>query len=813
MTDIPPTAGTRRAFWTIALLSAALLAFQVLLTRVCALRLHFHFGFLIISNSLLGIGAAGSLLALFEARWRRDPAVWIWGFSVGFLLSLPLCWMYLLTAQIPETLHFGTLAEIGQFALFNFACTVPFFFGGTAVGLILSANAVRVHSVYAADLFGAGLGCLLCPILLWPVGAGGCLMVCVLLAVLAAACAVVPQVGIGSRLTLALAALVALFWMPRFDRDFPVPGKVLLDVTRDYNVVTYGRPIYSQWSANSRIDVLLIPQDKIHLLQARGDKALAMPLPKQGWIAQDGDAGTFLSDFSGEPDKREVLRHTTYFASLQLKQGTAPKVLVIGVGGATDLWAAKLSDASLIRGIELNQAVLDVHTGVGKAFSRDLLADPRVELVCDEGRSALARERQQFDIIQLTGIDTWTALTSGAYVLAENYLYTVEACRQMYDKLTADGVLQIARMAAEAETTRLLSNLYAALPAAQQPAFEQSVAAFGTRDGLITVLLKKSPFREGEVAQLERWADDNGIQKVVLPGRDCQNRIQPFVTCSDKQAFIDSYPLNVSPTTDDQPYFFSFLRWGDVDTARQWIDKPTQVVQGNPLFLWGQLLGSSLAALLLIVLPLLFRRGTTTRSRRGAGSFLVYFAGLGIGFIAVEVALIQKFTLLLGQPLYSIVVTLFALLIATGCGSFLSQRLLAQRPQLARLVPVAILLLLLLVAFGSRVVVDACIGLPLFWRALATVLVTAPVGVLLGVPFAHGIDVVQRLNPSFVPWAWAVNGSTTVVGSILTVILSMNFGFSAVLLIAGGVYLVAFAAIDRLARAATSPAAAAAAAA
>ena len=140
MTELPSPSALRRSWLTIALLAGALLVFQVLLTRVCALRLHFHFGFLIISNSLLGIGASGSLLALLDKKWRKDPQQWIWGFSLAFVLSLPLSWLYLLTAVIPETLTFESGQETLQFAGFNLACAVPFFFGGTAIGLLLSSS-------------------------------------------------------------------------------------------------------------------------------------------------------------------------------------------------------------------------------------------------------------------------------------------------------------------------------------------------------------------------------------------------------------------------------------------------------------------------------------------------------------------------------------------------------------------------------------------------------------------------------------------------------------------------------------------------
>ena len=182
-----------------------------------------------------------------------------------------------------------------------------------------------------------------------------------------------------------------------------------------------------------------------------------------------------------------------------------------------------------------------------------------------------------------------------------------------------------------------------------------------------------------------------------------------------------------------------------------------------------------------------------------AGRFLVYFSGIGVGFIFIEIAMMQKLTLLLGQPLYSIVVTLFAILVSTGVGAACSGRFLAA-PRRARRLPLAILLLVALVAYGSPLLVHGCIGWPLWARAAVVAAAIAPIGFLLGMPFAHGIKVVERTNPSFVPWAWAVNGSTTVIGSIATVILSMNFGFAAVLVASAAVYLVAFATLAGIER-------------
>ncbi len=801
-------------FVGIAVLSASLLAFQVLLTRLCALRLAFHFGFLIISNSLLGIGASGSVLTLLEGRWRRNPEAWIFGAALLYVVSLGTTWAFARAMPVPEMLTFGwsgpELAQFAQFAVFNLGLAVPFFFGGGAVGLILSAYAHRVNTVYASDLLGAGLGCLLCPLLLWPFGAGGCLCAVAALGLLACASVAPPRLRRFAAAAAVAGAAGLLALLPSFDAMFPVPGKKFLQVTRAQGMAIDADKDYSRWSANSRIDVIQSPFPHWYAFSlGKNDRAFALDpanrarLGAQKWIMQDGDAGTFVTDYTHSELGPDYLGRTLYALSATVKLGTAPRVFVIGVGGGPDLWAHKLTGAAHVKGIELNRGVIDVHHTVAKEFSRGLLEDPNIEIVCDEGRSALMRDPERYDIVQMTGIDTWTSLASGAYVLAENYLYTVEAVRLMYEHLRDGGLLQITRMGAEPEKLRLLVNVMQAFREMGVPDIAPSVAVITAPiDELTAVVVKKGAFTEAEVASLEAFADRAGHYKTYLPRRTLDgNVVEYFVKLAPdaKDAFIRDFERRITPTTDDQPYFFNFTRWDKPPAeAKKWLADKVEVSQGNPLFLWGQLGFSTIVAFLLIVVPLWFRQRAA--SGRHAGRFFVYFAGIGVGFIFLEIALIQKLTLLLGQPLYSIVVTLLAILICTGLGSFASGAWLARGIGRARLIPIGIAAVTLaIVAFGTDIV-NAAIGGALPVRATVAALVVAPLAFLLGMPFAHGIGILRRVDPSFVPWAWAVNGAATVVGSVATVIVSMNFGFHAVLVCAAAIYVVAFAVVDKLSR-------------
>jgi hypothetical protein len=353
------------------------------------------------------------------------------------------------------------------------------------------------------------------------------------------------------------------------------------------------------------------------------------------------------------------------------------------------------------------------------------------------------------------------------------------------------------------EALRLLSNAQAALDAVGAGDLRDSVICFKTGI-LFSMLLKKGSFTAEEIDKAKRFAHDAGIRIVYMPqpGADRQRELKQqnlpaqFIVSEYKEHFIRSFPRDISPTTDDRPYFFNYTKWGSLAEARKYVAEPTSVSQGNPIFLLGQLALSTLLAVTLIMLPLALSRRAHV-DRRHAARFLVYFLGLGAGFIAIEIALIQKLTLFLGHPLYSITVTLFCILIFTGAGSLLSRRWFEEDRKLEWLVPAGLVLSLGLFILVFPKIVTACIGLPLLLRALITALSLAPTAFLLGVPFAYGIRLLVKMNPSLIPWAWAVNGGFSVVGSVLTVVVSMNLGFTAVLIGALGVYAVAFAALPR----------------
>ncbi len=788
---------TRTRAGAIALIAASTLIFEVLLTRVSALRLDFHYSYLVVANALLGVGLAGALLYVLKDRIQAAEDRWLRGLVGIYALSLPLAYAFMLTYPVPYDVRVSTGERLLSFLAFNLGAAVPMFFGGASIGLILMARAASVHRLYAADLFGAAAGCAVCPLLLWMSGAGGALACAVALALAALAASSLK----GPRHLAALGAggaALSLAAAPFVDARFPVPSKAVVLLASNESFDLRGRAIESRWSAISRVDVVEVPPEERRLF-LRGP-TVEMPRPEaQAYVMQDGTAGTYIHDYTGTPAALEGLRRSLYSLGARVLQPRS--TLVIGVGGGDDLWAQYRAQVPRIKGIELNRQILDVHRTSLRAYSKDLIERSGVELVHGEGRTALLRETERFGLLQMSGIDTWTALQSGAYMLAENFLYTEEAIADMFRVLEPDGALQISRFSGDHEAIRLLATLRGGWMRqhAGEGLFEDCVVCVPSHTQM-SILVKRSPLRDGELDRLDEFLEESRLTAVYHPRRELGGALETYVRSTDPEAIIDSAVTDLRPVPDDRPYFFNFVRWNDLGRARATLDAAVTVTQGNPLFLFGQLAAALLVGLVLLGAPLALSRG---RVRKPSGEPHVlavgaYFAAVGAGFITAEIGLIQKLVLLLGHPVYSVSVTLASMLLATGTGAYLSRNRFRAPTLAIWWVPLALALSLgLLAAFDAQLVRSAA-PLPATLRFAVAALVVAPVGLAVGVPFSHGLALLERTAPRLVPWAWATNAVATVVGSIATVILSMNFGFRMVFVASVALYALAALTAGRL---------------
>jgi hypothetical protein len=421
--------------------------------------------------------------------------------------------------------------------------------------------------------------------------------------------------------------------------------------------------------------------------------------------------------------------------------------------------------------------------------------------VVAEGRSFLRSRDDRYDLIEINSVDTLSALSTGAYVLSESFLYTADAVGDYLDHLQPMGIFAMVvgdldtPQQPPRHTLRLASVVRRALEerGVKEPWRHVMVVSSPGSLPLTHTLVRNEPFGPEDVARVAAFAEQEGFRFWHRPDRPLRSDTSRILTrpARELEGFYDRHPLNLESTTDDSPFFFNFYKWRTLLKAETYGELGYQrTLATGQIVLVVMLVQSIVFASLLILLPL--RRvprgsGGTPRQRR---AFLGYFTALGLGFILLEISFIQRFVLFLGYPTYSLTVVLFSLLVFTGVGSYLTDRI---HESFEAALPRRLGLLLLMVGaylVGLPLLFDALLGAPLSVRVLTAIGLLAPLGLVLGSFFPLGIRILERTNRQLVPWGWAVNGSATVVGTILAVMMGMTWSFSVVTLVAMAVYTV-----------------------
>jgi hypothetical protein len=467
---------------------------------------------------------------------------------------------------------------------------------------------------------------------------------------------------------------------------------------------------------------------------------------------------------------------------------------VIGVGGGFDVLTALRYGASRITGVEINAATVEILTRTYEGYFRAWTSDPRVELVRAEGRHYLATTPSQYDVIQLSGVDSYSGTAAAAHVFSENYLYTAEAFDLYLSRLADDGILNVMRLEfpLPREMLRALTTAVAALRRAGVARPSDHIVMVTQRDGIFTAMLvKRTPFTDDEQDRLEAWEARSDLFSISAGPRvnaRGENMYQLFLTHPDARqeaAFVAAYPVDISPPGDDRPFFFHYSFW-------RHLFRPDPMVPDNfPVMEWSLVLLTGivgLAAALGIYVPLRRLAGGGLRAR-GAARYAAFFAGTGVGYMALEIAFLQKFGLFLGHPNYALSVVLAVLLLATGAGSLWSAAIVRRLGGQLRFVSYALAAAVLLEHLALLPLLRGLLGLPFPARVGVAVFLVAPIGCLLGVFVPTALERLKPEAPAFVPWAWGINGMFSVLAPLLSIAVSMTWGISALLLAAIPVYL------------------------
>jgi hypothetical protein len=691
-----------------------------------------------------------------------------------------------------------------------FALTLPFFFAGNVIVFLFASHPERANALYGWDLAGAALGCLLFPILMPWLGAPGSVTLLLLLVCLASLLFLARGRGggrgrallTGTALTCLLLAVAIPFvdgWLA-FKPDLTKSLGFALNKLINPAVVHE----YHRWDVVTRLDVVSSEQPyDIGWIKIPAGRKL---------VNFDGDAGSEMPHLTAEfPTPEDARRFSQAdFRAPFFKEVTDGNHLIVGLGGGPDVAQSLAMGASKITAVDINAAILDAMTRVYQDHSGNIFNRPTVRLVHAEGRSFLRASPETFDLIRMTGVDTFAAHTIGAYVLAENYLYTVEAFREYFRRLKDNGVLCLQRWFEESsprESLRLFAVILAALRQEGMEHPEEHVIVLWRRSpnhqppGVTFV--RKRPYTPEEIRTL-----DQRLTVIVAAGADEVTPIYyphtpPFALAASREfhayaeaftggvsaAFEDRYPYDITPSIDDRPFFFNYFKAANM--FREW--NRTGPIQGYwAYFVFGLILCcASMAVAIFIWLPLLVFRREGLRTR-GSGLLALYFCCLGLGFIMIEITAMQKFALLLGHPMYAIATVMGGMLVFAGLGSHLSGRFVAAPVRALSTCSVAIVVFCLFLAspYATRLI-DSLLAAGIAVRILATLAVLSVGAIPLGFFFPIGLRLAGRTDDRFIPWAWGINSGFTVIGSVCTVAAAMRIGFSALLALAAAIYLVA----------------------
>jgi len=794
----------RRIFPTVFLLSLGVLMLQIALNRIFSFTIWYHFAYISVSLALLGFGASGSMLAAFPrlGGQRICPTI---GLYCGLCAATTLV-MLIVIGSVPlnpfEVLH--SRAELATFILYFSVVSIPFFFAGLAITIALRAAGREVNRLYFWDLVGAGLGCALVVVCIdWLETPRVVILVALVFACAGLLANAGERAGVRN-FNLGVGALLLLAIGPLPDRlpFTPSKDKELADWLR------VGVTHYSRWTSIFRTDLVGDRKGEATLggYRQRGiSPHYEGESPPFRVIVNDAGAAAIMYQITEGMKGLEMFRHHVLTAPYVLRDH--PEVLIIGVGGGLDVIVGLENGAKHMTGAELNPVDVDLLTRRYRDFTGGLYDRPDIEIYPSEGRHFTRMTDKRFDLIQITGVDTLAAMSSGAYILSENYLYTVDAYQEYFRVLRADGLHSIAtldfhpRLGYPRHALRFTTLSYEALRlnGIARPNEHIMVVATDQPVEKVEILTKMQPFSEAEIAAMEQFIDREGFQAWYLPRRP-ERQQEMFRTVLEgtpeqRQRFFSDSFLDLRPTTDDRPFFFSYYKWRHLFEHRREIDQRNTLATGQ-LVLALILALAILFSVVAIALPMIRVRGGAS-TMPGRWGFLAYFAALGVGFMFAEISFVQRFILFLGYPTYSLTVMLFSFLTAAGIGAHLSGRL-PDNP--ARTLPALVLTLTVVVvayAIALPSIVGALLAASLAVRIVVTVLLCAPLGGVLGMFFPYGIRLTAALNRDFVAWAWAVNGCLSVVGSVLAIILAMGYGFTVVTVVFIAIYWVGAASFVR----------------
>lgn len=783
----------RTTLIVLTVISTAVLAYELTQIRIFAYSLHTVIAYSAIALAMLGFGLGATFLALKPGFGKRDYAgTLLW---LTFALAGTIVAVNLLFARTSAQIILPGTMDVQPFwiTVVLLPCIVPYFLAGMITTLIFQAGLSKMGRLYFWNLLGSAIGSAGMIAFLRPLGAER--LVLVTAGLIAAAGFLIAFRRSGGERISTLLMTIAFFALTPFAKTLfplePDPNGYNALFERDEESQGFAPPVaeITEWDPIGRIDVLKYGRPHINVFEKIDYRVVTI----------DGGAMTLMLGDPGTPGwGKELFGESIYGLAYQLKE--KPDVLVIGSGGGSDVDTALYWNAASVVGVEISYSTLKAVTGP----YADFVGWPKrenVEVFHGDGRAFAKSTERHFDIVQMSGVDTMTNHTSGsAMVAAEDYLYTVEAFVDFLNILKPGGVLSVMRFGDEALNlsaiaVRALRHLGIAHP-------ERCIAAM-RQAHMSGIVVKKEGISRDDVEALSRFASRDHVNPVDIPIYD-QAKVRlgallqllypmPSAPAPRFQAFFQAVSEGredealkrlgdlFEPPTDDQPYYIlgrfvrGMLRGSKAHPAVGLLLMSTLII--------------GLASLVLILLPA-FSVRKASGSRPGTMAAVVcYFFAIGAGFMLLEVGLIHKAQVFVSTPGAAVAVVISAILVSSGIGARVSD-LVGWTPKRSVITAViGLLLISVIYRLGAGPLFDRLFGLPIPVRCGLAALTLSPAGFFMGWFFPVGLRIAGANSPTLVPWAIAVNGFASVIGSLATLFLGVMVGLTGVFVIALVCYL------------------------
>jgi hypothetical protein len=761
--SIPVLVNRRMLLAGIFLIALSGLVLEVSITRIFSAAIWYHFAFVAVSVALVGLGASGLVVQhrvkKLKGKWAENLTIYsAWGITL--FIPITLFVMHALASQVI------------YLPLFMILFSVPFFLVGIIISAAFNAFASVAGRLYAADLIGASAGALLVVLFLVLTGGEGSTLIVGLIAAIGGT--IFSRIAKNTKKTVVslifVAFAISLIFLNHATQIFAIPT----DPTAQKDLPIYLREhpgskiVKTEWNSFSRIDVVE---------GGTGGEGLVAK------VFIDGGAGTNIISWDGNTESRQELSNWMQYLPFKMMQ--EPKILVIGSGGGRDVVASLVSGSKDVTSVEINPIIYDTVKSYGERAG-NVYSHEYVRSYVDEGRSFITRSSEKYDIIYVPFVDTWASVSSGGLSVSENFLYTLEGFQQYYDHLTDRGKIVTVRWLIDAP--RFIST-YAKLleqnGIPQDQLYRHLIMVTSdsyTQDPSVTmVMFSKSPFTDEEITFLSQSFSQYDYMPILIPGQVVREPYSAFLSGElNLEQFYDNFETKVYPVTDDNPYFLSF-------------EKP--LPSAVEILLYASI--GIVAIFLLIPFSWMRRRGgeggesSSQKSELRVATVIPYFAALGMGFILIELALLQKLILLMGNPTMTFALLLFTLLLSSGSGSLLSSRIAKNNMKNLIFVIGGIAGLGILYVLFLPLIIYSTIAEPIEVKAIVSIAILAPIGFLMGMPLPTGMRLLKVHRPNYIPWMWAVNGAFSVLGAVLAIALGIMYGSSLAMILGILIYLIA----------------------